>query len=173
MSPNHQSPDCYMKISLIAAMAKGRVIGKDNDMPWHLPADLKHFKSLTVGKPVVMGRKTFASMGNRPLPKRVNIVLTRQEGLSVEGCTIVHSLEDALKAAGPCEEVIIMGGATLYEAVLEKADTMYLTFIDAHIEGDTYFPQWDEDSWQEVSRERREPDEKNVYALDFVTLTRR
>lgn len=162
-----------MKISLIAAMAKGRVIGKDNDMPWHLPADLKHFKSLTVGKPVVMGRKTLASMGNRPLPKRVNIVLTRQEGLSVEGCTIVHSLEDALKAAGPCEEVIIMGGATLYEAVLEKADTMYLTFIDAHIEGDTYFPQWGEDSWQEVSRERREPDEKNVYALDFVTLTRR
>ena len=162
-----------MKISLIAAMAKGRVIGKDNDMPWHLPADLKHFKSLTVGKPVVMGRKTLASMGNRPLPKRVNIVLTRQEGLSVEGCTIVHSLEDALKAAGPCEEVIIMGGATLYEAVLEKADTMYLTFIDADIEGDTYFPQWDEDSWQEVSRERREPDEKNVYALDFVTLTRR
>jgi dihydrofolate reductase len=78
-----------------------------------------------------------------------------------------------LKAAGPCEEVIIMGGATLYEAVLEKADTMYLTFIDAHIEGDTYFPQWGEDSWQEVSRERREPDEKNVYALDFVTLTRR
>ena len=162
-----------MKISLIAAMAKGRVIGKDNDMPWHLPADLKHFKSLTVGKPVVMGRKTLASMGNRPLPKRVNIVLTRQEGLSVEGCTIVHSLEDALKAAGPCEEVIIMGGATLYEAVLEKADTMYLTFIDADIEGDTYFPQWGEDSWQEVSRERREPDEKNVYALDFVTLTRR
>jgi len=161
-----------MKVSLIAAMAKGRVIGKDNDMPWHLPADLKHFKSLTVGKPVVMGRKTLASMGNRPLPKRVNIVLTRQAGFSVEGCTIVHSLEDALKAAGPCEEVIIMGGATLYEAVLEKADTMYLTFIDAHIEGDTYFPEWGEDSWQEVSRERREPDEKNVYALDFVTLTR-
>ena len=159
-----------MKISLIAAMAHGRVIGKDNDMPWHLPADLKHFKSLTVGKPVIMGRKTLASMGNRPLPKRVNIVLTRQKNFQAEGCVVVHSLDAAIEAAGVCDEIIIMGGATLYEAALSKADTMYLTFIDAAIDGDTYFPEWDEKSWAESNRERREPDEKNVYALDFVTF---
>ena len=161
-----------MKISLIAAMAKGRVIGKDNDMPWHLPADLKHFKSLTVGKPVIMGRKTLASMGNKPLPKRTNIVLTRQEDFVAEGCVVVKSLDAAIEAAGSCEEVIIMGGATVYEAAKEKVDTMYLTFIDATIEGDTYFPEWNEADWQEVSRERREPDEKNSYALDFVTFKR-
>ena len=159
-----------MKISLIAAMAKARVIGKDNDMPWHLPADLKHFKSLTVGKPVIMGRKTLASMGNRPLPKRLNIVLTRQKDFVAEGCVVVHSLEAALEAAGTCDEVIIMGGATLYTAALSKANTMYLTFIDAAIDGDTYFPEWDDSQWVELSRERREPDEKNMYALDFVTF---
>lgn len=161
-----------MRVSLIAAMARGRVIGKDNDMPWHLPADLKHFKALTVGKPVIMGRKTLASMGNRPLPKRLNIVLSRQKDFTAEGCTVVHSLDEALKAAGACDEAIIMGGATLYEVALEKADTMYLTFIDAAIEGDTYFPEWSEEHWQESARERREPDEKNVYALEFVTLKR-
>ena len=159
-----------MKISMIAAMAQSRVIGKDNDMPWHLPADLKHFKSLTVGKPVIMGRKTLASMGNRPLPKRVNIVLTRQKDFQADGCVVVHSLDEAIAAAGVCEEVIIMGGATLYEAALSKAHRMYLTFIDAAIDGDTYFPKWDETQWVEQSRERREPDEKNVYALDFVTF---
>ena len=92
-----------MKISMIAAMAQSRVIGKDNDMPWHLPADLKHFKSLTVGKPVIMGRKTLASMGNRPLPKRVNIVLTRQKDFVAEGCVVVHSLDAAIEAAGACD----------------------------------------------------------------------
>lgn len=162
-----------MRIALIAAMARGRVIGKDNGMPWHLPADLKHFKSLTMGKPVIMGRKTLASMGNKPLPKRENIVLSRQLDFQAEGCTVVHRFEDALKAAGNCVEAVVMGGATLYELAMSRADIMYLTFIDATIQGDTHFPEWDSSKWQELSRVRREPDEKNAHGLEFVTLQRR
>ena len=155
---------------LIAAAGESNELGNNGDLPWHLPDDFKHFKQKTTGHPMIMGRKTLASMGNRPLPKRVNIVLTRQKDFQAEGCVVVHSLDAAIEAAGVCDEIIIMGGATLYEAALSKADTMYLTFIDAAIDGDTYFPEWDEKSWAESNRERREPDEKNVYALDFVTF---
>lgn len=138
-----------MRIAMIAAMANNRVIGKNNKMPWHLPEDLRHFKAMTLGKPVVMGRKTFESIG-RPLPGRHNIVISRQVDLVIEGVTCVTSFEAAKQAAGDCEELVVIGGGQLYAEVLPQADILYLTQIDLEVEGDTYFPEWDEDHWQET-----------------------
>jgi len=136
-----------MRIAMIAAMANNRVIGKDNQMPWHLPEDLKHFKEMTLAKPVVMGRKTFESIG-RPLPGRHNIVITRQADYAPAGVTCVASFEQAVLAAGECEELVIIGGGQLYAELLPKADVLYLTHIELNVEGDTYFPDWDDGSWQ-------------------------
>lgn len=136
-----------MRIAMIAAMANDRVIGKDNQMPWHLPEDLKHFKAMTLGKPVVMGRKTYESIG-RPLPGRHNIVISRQADLSIEGVSCVTNIEQAMDAAGDCEELIIMGGGQLYAQMLPQADKLYLTHIKLDVEGDTEFPFWDDGSWQ-------------------------
>ena len=130
-----------MIISMIAAMAKDRVIGKDNQMPWHLPADFAWFKRCTMGKPVVMGRKTYESIG-RPLPGRQNIVISRDDNLAIEGVTTVTSIERALEAAGEVDEVMIIGGGAIYKACLPQADKLYVTYIDAQIEGDTQFPYW-------------------------------
>ncbi|QGM35476.1 Dihydrofolate reductase type 3 [Vibrio sp. THAF191d] len=130
-----------MIISMIAAMAKDRVIGKDNQMPWHLPADFAWFKRCTMGKPVVMGRKTYESIG-RPLPGRQNIVISRDANLAIEDVTTVTSIDDAIKAAGDVEEVMIIGGGAIYKACLPQADKLYVTYIDAQIEGDTQFPSW-------------------------------
>lgn len=133
-------------ITLVAAMAEGNVIGLDNAMPWHLPEDLKHFKATTLGKPVIMGRKTFDSIG-RPLPGRLNIVITRQADWQHEGVTVVHSLQDALALAANVDEVCIVGGAEIYRQALPLADRMCLTHIRLSVAGDATFPQWQADEW--------------------------
>lgn len=141
-----------MRIAIIAAMAHDRVIGKDNQMPWHLPEDLRHFKQMTLGKPVVMGRKTFESIG-RPLPGRHNIVISRQSDYAPEGVTRVSSFKEAVEAAGNCEELVVIGGGQLYREILPQADRLYLTEIDLQVEGDTRFPEWNDGSWQQVYEE--------------------
>ncbi|MUH72574.1 type 3 dihydrofolate reductase [Psychrosphaera haliotis] len=158
------------KISLIAAMAKNRIIGKDNDMPWHMPADLKHFKKVTLGKPVIMGRKTFESIG-RPLPGRQNIVVTRDDNWHFDGVTSVNSTDSALALVAGVEEVMVIGGGNIYKQFLPKADTLYLTFIDLDVKGDTVFPDWSEvGNWKKVEQESHLSDEKNQYNYEFVTL---
>ncbi|WP_239059343.1 type 3 dihydrofolate reductase [Alteromonas hispanica] len=166
-----------MKISMIAAMAENRVIGADNDMPWHLPADLKHFKAVTMGKAVIMGRKTYESIG-RALPGRPNIVLTSNKDYTLEDATVVHTQAEALEAAkaqcGSNDEVMIIGGGTIYNALLPLANTLYLTFIDLKVAGDTQFPDFrSQGNWVETEREAHSPDEKNKYAYTFVTFQRR
>ena len=171
-----------MLISLIAAMDRNRVIGKRNALPWYLPADLRHFKKLTLGKPIIMGSKTFASIG-KPLPDRINIVLTRDHAFTAQGCVIAHSIEEALAAARPTKrsfgrakgrgEVMIIGGASIFEQFLPLAHKMYLTMIDAAVDGDIYFPAWNRNEWQETSREEHEPDEKNKFSYAFLALERK
>ena len=165
-----------MKLSMIAAMANNRVIGADNDMPWHLPADLKHFKAVTLGKPVIMGRKTYESIG-KALPGRPNIVITGNNEYSLSDATVVDSPESALevaKALSPqTNEIMVIGGGTIYQSFLDMADTLYLTFIDLDVKGDTQFPDYEAAAtWTEVDREAFEPDDKNPHAYSFVTLTR-
>ncbi|MFU8798131.1 MAG: type 3 dihydrofolate reductase [Gammaproteobacteria bacterium] len=160
-----------MSIVLIAAMTRNRIIGIQNRLPWHLPADLKHFKHLTLGKSVIMGRKTFESIG-KPLPNRQNIVLTRQ-GLETKNrgeLYIAPTLDAALKLANPHTDIMIIGGAKLFKQALPLASRMYLTIIDAPIPGDTYFPAWDPAEWHEVERKNHAPDEKNRYHYSFITL---
>ncbi len=161
-----------MRVALIVAMAKNRVIGREQRLPWHLPADLRHFKKITMGHPIIMGRRTFESIG-RPLPGRKNIVVTRQRDFQAKGCEVVHSLEEALRAAEPAEEAFIIGGAELYRQALPLAEKIYLTLLDAEIEGDTFFPELDTEEWREIQRETFEPDEKNPYRYAFVELVRR
>jgi len=155
---------------MIAAMAKNRVIGKDNDMPWHLPADFAWFKRSTLGKPVVMGRKTYQSIG-RPLPGRQNIVISRDPSLSIDGVETVTSIEQALALVAHVEEVMIIGGGSIYRECLPKADSLYLTYIDADIDGDTQFPDWGE-GWSSSHSEHFKADEKNAYDMEFVVLER-
>jgi dihydrofolate reductase len=157
-----------MIISMIAAMAQDRVIGIDNQMPWHLPADFAWFKRCTMGKPVVMGRKTYDSIG-RPLPGRQNIVISRDASLVIEGVTTVTSIDEALAAAGSVEEVMIIGGGTIYEACLPKASKLYVTHIEAEIQGDTQFPAWG-DEFKETYSEAYSADERNAYDMRFVVL---
>lgn len=159
-----------MIISMIAAMANDRIIGKDNQMPWHLPADFAWFKRSTMGKPVVMGRKTYDSIGC-PLPGRQNIVISRDASLAIEGVDTVTSIEEALQVAGDVEEVMIIGGGTIYEACLPKANKLYVTHIEAEIQGDTQFPAWG-DEFKETYSESYSADEKNTYNMRFVVLER-
>ena len=161
-----------MRISLIVALARNRVIGRDNQLPWRLSADLQHFKGLTMGKPIVMGRKTYESIG-RPLPGRTNIVVTRDSSFSAEGCRVVHSIDEALVTAGGADEVMIMGGENLYSQLLPRADRLYLTEVQAEVSGDAWFPEFDQTQWQELERESHRADEKNEFDYDFVVLTRR
>jgi len=161
-----------MRISLIVALARNRVIGRDNQLPWRLSADLQHFKGLTMGKPIVMGRKTHESIG-RPLPGRANIVVTRDSGFSAEGCRVVHSIDEALVAAGDVDEVMIMGGENLYSQLLPRADRLYLTEVQAEVSGDAWFPEFDATQWQELERESHRADENNEFDYDFVVLARR
>jgi len=160
-----------MKISIVVAMAANGVIGRDNQLPWYLPADLWHFKQTTMGKPILMGRKTYESIG-RPLPGRTNIVITRDEGYVAEGCVVVHSIEAALQAAGEQEEIMVIGGAEFYRQVLPHADTLYLTRIHEDFEGDTLFPELNAAEWREVERTDCEADDKNPYRYSFVRLDR-
>ncbi len=157
-----------MIISMIAAMAQDRIIGKDNQMPWHLPADFAWFKRCTMGKPVVMGRKTYESIG-RPLPGRQNIVISRDPSLAIDGVVTVTSIDDAIQAAGNVEEVMIIGGGAIYEVCLAKANKLYITHIDAEVEGDTQFPEWGSE-FKETYSEQYSADEKNAYDMRFVVL---
>lgn len=140
------------RVALIAAMGRNRVIGRDNKLPWHLPEDLKYFRAMTWGKPIIMGRKTFDSLG-RPLPGRTNIVVTNQVGLQLPGALVVHSLEDALSAAqnqallDGVDEVMVIGGEKIYRQCLKRADRLYLTLVEAEPEGDAWFPPFEADAW--------------------------
>jgi dihydrofolate reductase len=158
-------------VSLIVAMAKNGVIGRDNRLPWRLPADLAHFKRITMGKPMVMGRKTWESLPGL-LPGRRHIVVTRDEGYRAQGCTLVHSLEQALEAAGEVPEVMVVGGGTLYKEMLPHADRLYLTLVDVEVEGDARFPEIDYADWRERGRERHPADARNAYACTFLELER-
>jgi len=160
-----------MKISIIVAMAANGVIGQDNELPWHLPADLKHFKQTTMGKPILMGRKTWESIG-RPLPGRTNIVITRDSAYTAAGCIVVNSIEAAIAAAGEQDEVMVIGGAELYRQVLPCADTIYLTRIHASFDGDTRFPEISDAEWQQLERVDHEADEKNLQDYSFIRLER-
>ncbi|MBL0545884.1 type 3 dihydrofolate reductase [Aeromonas jandaei] len=163
-----------MKISMIAAMAHDRVIGKDNQMPWHMPADLAHFKRVTLGKPVLMGRKTFESIG-RPLPGRRNLVISRNPGYQADGIEVVGSVEGALALLADNEvaEVMVIGGGHLYAELLPKADCLYLTRIELEVEGDTRFPAFADEQWQCVEREVHQADEKNPHPYRFETWLRK
>ena len=164
-----------MKLSFIVAMAENNVIGLDNALPWHLSADLKNFKRLTTGKPILMGRKTFDSIG-RPLPDRTNIVVTRDTGFAAAGCIVTHSIDAALQvaeeAAGDANEVMVIGGAEFYRQLLPRADCIYLTRVHEVIEGDTFFPKLDSSEWQEVERVDHDADEKNAHDYSFIRLER-
>ena len=161
-----------MIISFVAAMGKNRVIGKNNSLPWAMPADMKRFKELTMGKPVIMGRKTFESIGV-PLPKRMNIILTRDHDYGAEGCIVVHSADEALNAAKSAKEAMVIGGSQIYKEFLPRANRMYLTIIDAGIEGDAYFPKYDAEEWEETAYEEHERDAENQYNYTFITLERK
>lgn len=160
-----------MKLSIVVAMAANHVIGRDNQLPWHLPADLKHFKQLTTGKPILMGRKTWESIG-RPLPERTSIVITRDPDYTAAGCVVVHSIDAALRAAEHHDEVMVIGGSELYRQVLPQVSTIYLTRVHADIEGDAVFPKLDDSEWREVERTDCEPDENNAHVYSFITLER-
>lgn len=162
-----------MMISLIWAMADDRVIGIENRLPWKLPADMKWFRQHTLGKPIIMGRKTFESFGGKPLPQRTNIVITKDEGYQADGIVVVHSIEEALKAAGEVEEVMIIGGMSFYLQMLPRADKLYMTLIHERFAGDAWFPELDLNQWQELEREDHQADEKNPHAYSFVTMTRK
>lgn len=161
-----------MNIAIIAAISRNGVIGNNNQLPWHLPADLAHFKALTIGKPIIMGRNTFTAIG-KPLAKRHNIVISRDPHYQASGVTVAHSIAQAIAAAGQAEEVMVIGGATLYQQALAMARRMYLTMIDKTYAGDTFFPQWEQQQWLEVSREQQACDQNNPVGLTFLTLERR
>ncbi|GEA12486.1 type 3 dihydrofolate reductase [Alteromonas sp. KUL49] len=164
-----------MKIAMIAAMANNRIIGADNDMPWHLPADLKHFKQVTMGKPVIMGRKTYESIG-RALPGRPNIVITSNTEYTLPDASVVSSPEAAMDLATTLvekdQEVMIIGGGTIYQIFLPQAEMLYLTHIDLEVSGDTQFPDYSVHSWTESETQSFSADDKNPHNYRFVTLTR-
>ena len=162
-----------MLISLVVAAANNNAIGKEGVMPWHLPNDMKHFKNVTWGMPVIMGRKTFESLG-KSLPGRKNIVITRQDGWKAENTVVVKSLEDALFVAGQTDalEVMVIGGGEIYKAYFDKAKRIYLTRVDASPEADTFFPVIDSKQWQLVSQRNHEADEKNPFNYSFQTWER-
>lgn len=166
-----------MKLAVIVAAAENGVIGKDNALPWNLPEDLRYFKRITMGKPIVMGRKTYESIG-RPLPGRTNIVITRAPDWSAEGVRVVHSLDEALSLAADVAlldgvgELMVIGGAEIYKTALPMADRLYMTRVHAAVEGDAYLPEIDWSSWNEVSRERHKASDANPYSYSFVVFER-
>jgi dihydrofolate reductase len=153
-------------LSMIVAHANNRVIGKNNDMPWHLPADLAYFKKTTLGKPIIMGRKTYQSIG-RPLPGRKNIVISRDNNFQAEGVEVVNSVDAALALVVDSAEVMVIGGGAIYQHCLAAAQRLYITHINADIDGDTHFPEYDLTVWQKVASDIRPSDEKNPYQLNF------
>ena len=159
-------------VSLIVAMARNGVIGRDNALPWHLAEDLRRFKATTLGKPILMGRKTFESIGHA-LPGRTNLVLTRDPCWTAPGAVVVHSVEAALAAAEGAAELVVIGGAEIYRLVMPFARRIYLTHVQADVPGDTYFPDFDPTQWVDVACDERAADEKNAYPVTFLTLERR
>jgi dihydrofolate reductase len=161
-----------MVISIIAAVAKNRVIGVANDLPWRLPDDMKFFMQTTSGHHVIMGRKNYESLPDKfkPLPNRTNIVVTHQKNFYAPGCTVVHDLDEAVKIAknNGEKELFIIGGAEIYKLTLPITDVLYLTEIEADVNGDTFFPQWNRANWKEVSREHHPADAKHKFSFDFV-----
>lgn len=160
------------KLSLIVAMAKNRTIGINNTLPWRCPEDLKHFKALTMGHHLIMGRKTFDSIG-KPLPGRTTVVVTRNASLQIEGCVMARSLEEAIAACAGDSEVFIVGGADIYSQSLDLADTLYITEIQQNVEGDAHFPALDPQAWQEVARAARTQETPQPLNYHFVIYRRR
>lgn len=159
-----------MIVSQVVAISENHVIGKDNKLLWYLPNDLKHFKEITSGHTVIMGRKTYDSVG-KPLPRRRNIIITRQ-AISIEGCEVVNSIEAALALCADEEEVFIVGGAEIYKQSMHLTDRIYLTIVHKEFEGDSFFPGINKTEWREVFREDHQPDEKNHLPYSFITLER-
>jgi len=159
-----------MTVSIIVAIGENHAIGKNNQLLWHMPNDLKHFKDITSGRTIIMGRKTFDSVG-KPLPRRRNIVVTRQD-ITIPGCEVVKSIEDGLALCKDEDEVFIGGGAEIYKLAMHLTDRIYLTIIHKSFDADTFFPEIDKTVWKEVKREDFEPDEKNPLPYSFITLER-
>jgi dihydrofolate reductase len=164
--------DVATLVSIVVAADERNAIGRQGGLPWHLPNDLKHFKALTFGKPVLMGRRTWDSIG-RPLPGRHNIVITRQPGLVIEGVTVVDSLDRAFETAGDVPEACVIGGADIFRLALPRTDVVHLTRVHAMCEADTFLPALEPNEWMEISREDRAADERHAYAYSFVELRRR
>lgn len=160
-------------LSMIVAMGENRMIGKGNKMPWHLPDDLKYFKATTLNKPVIMGRKTFESIGLKPLPNRPNFIISRNDNFQAEGARVFNSVELALSQLKDYSEVMIMGGAQIYAQWIDRVDQLYITEVKAAPEGDAFFPIIDHQAWYEVSREPHPADERHAFAFDFVVYKRR
>ncbi|NCI51257.1 dihydrofolate reductase [Sediminibacterium roseum] len=162
-----------MVVSLIVAASTNHVIGKNNQLLWSLPNDMKFFKNTTWAMPVLMGRKTFESLG-KPLPGRLNIVITRQQGLQLPGATVVHSLDEALKAAAAADykESFVIGGGEIFKEAMETADKIYLTRVDAVLDGDAFFPELDPSKWKMVSNQSHPADAKHKYAYHFQLWAR-
>jgi dihydrofolate reductase len=158
-------------LSLCVAMDKNKLIGCNNALPWHLPADLKHFRAVTMGKPIIMGHKTYESIGS-PLQGRKNIILSRDQGLSIMGCQVLHHLQDLLAFSQQYEECVVIGGATIYEMLLPKVQRMYITWVHAELVGETYFPDYAPEQWQEIERQDFPADAKNAYPYSFTVLER-
>jgi len=163
-----------MKISCIVATAHDNVIGKDNDIPWYLPADLKYFKKTTLGHPIIMGRNCYQSIG-RPLPKRTNIIVSRNPFFIVSNCLVAHDIAEALELAHEekPEEVFIIGGGTIYDQTQDLWDRLYLTQVDLNVEGDIFFPKLDMSKWKMVSETKHLKDEKNQYDYRFLVFDKR
>lgn len=161
-----------MRVNLVVAVARNGVIGREGGLPWDLPADLKHFRAITLGHPIIMGRVTHASIG-RPLPGRRNIVVTTHPQAIHQACEVAESLEEALSMAGAAEEVMIIGGRALYAAALPLASRLFLTEVDADVSGDVRFPEYPRSEWLEISRETHLPDHENPLPFSFVILERR
>jgi dihydrofolate reductase len=162
-----------MIVSLIWAMTDGRVIGIRNTLPWKLPADMKWFRQNTLGKPIVMGRKTFESFGAKPLSQRLNIIVSWDANYQAQDSVVVPSIDAALLAAKDADEVMIIGGASLYEQTLPLAQRLYMTIVHADVEGDAWFPEFDLGEWEEKQRVEHPADDKNPYACTFVVMERK
>jgi dihydrofolate reductase len=159
-----------MIVSAIVATSENHAIGKNNQLLWHLPADLKHFKDITSGHSIIMGRRTFDSVG-KPLPNRRNIVVTRQ-AIVIPGCEVVNSMDAALKLCKGEQEVFIGGGAEIYKAAMKRTDRIYLTIVHQYFDADTFFPEIGKGSWKEVHHEDHQPDSRNALPYSFITLER-
>lgn len=176
MPSPHKSPRGHLieaelsKISLIWAMNDERVIGIKNRLPWKLSADMKWFRQHTLGKPIIMGRKTYESFGSKALPDRTNIIISHRQDYQTKDAIVANSFEAAVEAAGDVNEIMVIGGASIYEQTLELADRLYMTLVHADVQGDAWFPVFDTDAWTEVHHEDHKADEKNQYPFSFVIL---